>query len=88
MIRPHKPSLHEIAQPAVMHVTDNISPQYLSTPQVAKLTGFSVRALETMRAKHVGPIYIKVGNNKNSAIRYHLQDIQEWMLKHREASHA
>jgi hypothetical protein len=63
---------------------DTIVPEYITAPQAAKLTGFSLRALESMRAKRTGPAYVKVGMAKNSPIRYRLKDIHNWMNQHKQ----
>lgn len=65
---------------------DTIVPEYVTPPQAAKLTGFSLRALEAMRARRIGPAYVKVGRAKNSPIRYRLDDIHSWMQSHREVT--
>lgn len=62
------------------------SPEYLTPTQAAELTGFTLRALECMRAKRTGPAYIKVGTSRNSVIRYRLSDIHAWMQAHREVT--
>lgn len=69
------------------HTTlDTFTPEYITPPQAAKLTGFSIRALEAMRARRIGPAYVKVGGAKNSPIRYRLEDIHSWMQAHREVT--
>lgn len=52
-----------------------VVPEYLSARQVAQLTGFSAKILETYRAQKRGPKYFKVGTN----IRYRVADVREWM---------
>lgn len=52
-----------------------VAPEYLTAFQVAQLTGFTPKGLETMRAKRVGPAYIKVG----TSVRYRLADVRSWM---------
>jgi hypothetical protein len=61
--------------------------EYLTPRQAANMTGFSLRALEALRAKRTGPSYIKVGRAKNGPIRYHIEDVRAWMQKHREVTH-
>ncbi len=76
---------------ALMHTPqcyDKISPEYLTPRQTAQLIGFSLRALEAMRARRIGPAFIKVGKAKNSPIRYHLEDVRAWMQSHREVTDA
>lgn len=77
------------------HIAENVAlqlrqqplPEYITTEQLAHLTGFSLRALEAMRSKRIGPPFIKIGNSKNSAIRYRVEDIRAWMQQHREATY-
>lgn len=52
-----------------------VTPEYLTAFQVAQLTGFTPKGLETMRAKRVGPPYMKVGNS----VRYRAADVRAWM---------
>lgn len=61
-----------------------ITPEYLTPHQTAQLTGFSLRALESMRAKRIGPVYAKVGKAKNGPIRYRLDDVRAWMDQYRQ----
>lgn len=93
----NNPSFRELAEEVGAHIAtklqaqlrsnDNITPEYLTTSQVAQLTGFSLRALEAMRAKRTGPNFVKVGKAKNGPIRYRLEDVRAWMLANREVSH-
>lgn len=52
-----------------------VSPEYLTAFQVAQMTGFSPKGLEGMRAKRIGPAYMKVGNS----VRYRAADVRAWM---------
>lgn len=52
-----------------------VAPEYLTAFQVAQLTGFTPKGLETMRAKRLGPPYMKVGNS----VRYRAADVRAWM---------
>lgn len=89
-------STHELAEQvsaqiakqlqAQLHSTDNVTPEYLTPRQTAQLIGFSLRALEAMRARRIGPAYVKVGKAKNGPIRYRLDDVRAWMHAHREVT--
>lgn len=50
-------------------------PEYLTSQQVASLTGFSLKALEAMRYKRTGPPYFKVGPK----VRYRADDVRAWV---------
>lgn len=52
-----------------------VAPEYLTAFQVAQMTGFSPKGLEGMRAKRIGPAYMKVGNS----VRYRASDVRAWM---------
>ncbi len=52
-----------------------ISPEYLTTQQVAQMTGFSLKSLEAMRHKRNGPPYLKVG----ARVRYRAEDVRAWI---------
>jgi hypothetical protein len=65
---------------------DTLTPEYLTPRQAAQLIGFSLRALEAMRARRIGPAYVKVGKAKNGPIRYSVDDVRAWMQSHREVT--
>lgn len=71
-----------------MQDENSVLPEYLTPTQTSAITGFSLRALESMRAKRTGPIYIKIGKAKNGPIRYRLMDIHDWMQSHVEVANA
>lgn len=52
-----------------------VAPEYLTAFQVAQLTGFTPKGLETMRAKRLGPPYMKIG----TSVRYRAADVRAWM---------
>ena len=52
-----------------------VAPEYLTAFQVAQMTGFSPKGLEGMRAKRLGPPYMKVGNS----VRYRAAEVRAWM---------
>jgi hypothetical protein len=90
------PSLRAFAQEVGAHVAsqlqtqmqkpDTVTPEYLTPRQTAQLIGFSLRALEAMRARRIGPAFVKVGKAKNGPIRYRLEDVRAWMLANREVT--
>ena len=90
-------SVRDLAQEVGTHIAsqlqaqlrgnNTVTPEYLTPPQAAQFTGFSLRVLEAMRAKRTGPEYVKVGKAKNGPIRYRLEDVRAWMQSHREVPH-
>jgi predicted DNA-binding transcriptional regulator AlpA len=52
-----------------------IKPEYLTAEQVEVMTGFSVKALETMRHRRKGPPFLKLG----VSVRYRVSDVRAWM---------
>lgn len=48
---------------------------YLTAQQVASLTGFTEKALRTMRGRRIGPPYFKVGRH----VRYRSDDVRRWI---------
>jgi len=51
-------------------------PEWLTTEQTAALTGFSPRALQSMRQRGEGPPYTRLGAK---LIRYPLAGVREWL---------
>ena len=49
--------------------------EYLTPLQVAQLTGFTSKALESMRARRAGPPFLKIG----TAVRYRVSDVRAWI---------
>jgi len=56
------------------HSQNNLA-EYLTTKQVAQITGFTEKALGSMRNRHEGPRYFKVGR----LVRYRVEDIKLWV---------
>lgn len=56
-------------------ITLTVRQEYLSPSDVARMTGFSVRALETMRHRKKGPRFFRCGR----LIRYHVADVRAWI---------
>lgn len=52
-----------------------VTAEYLTASQVSQMTGFSQKALETYRAKRIGPPFLKVGKS----VRYCAADVREWI---------
>lgn len=46
-------------------------PEWLDTKQAAKIMGVTVKGLESLRMRGVGPKYVRIGRS----IRYRLQDL-------------
>lgn len=61
--------------------SEGLTPRYLTTEQVSQLTGLSIKALETMRYKRIGPPFLRIGRR----IRYLLSDIVAWLERERVA---
>jgi len=53
----------------------NLKPLYLTTAQVAQMTGFTEKALGSMRDRREGPQYFKVGR----LVRYRIEDLRAWV---------
>jgi len=51
------------------------SPEYLTTAQAAQMTGFTEKALGSMRDRREGPQYFKVGR----LVRYRIEDLHMWI---------
>ena len=54
------------------------NPEYLRTPEAAKLIGFSTEYLEIARHRGEGPPVIRIGR----ACRYSKASLFEWMQRH------
>ncbi len=62
--------------------TESTETRYLTTEQVAAMTGFSIKALEMMRYREVGPSFRRVGRRR---IRYRLSEVVAWLERERVA---
>lgn len=60
----------------------NISPEYLSTKQVAKILNVSYQYLEIQRCHGGGPPYVTLGKR---AVRYLKSDVDAWATSQRKA---
>ncbi len=58
-----------------------VVPQYMNTRQAAEYLGVSTQFLEIARCRGGGPRYIKLAQ----AVRYHRDDLDDYMLTHRKA---
>jgi len=58
-------------------MTNNLTlfPEYLTTAQAAQMTGFTEKALGSLRNRREGPRYFKVGR----LVRYRTEDIKLWI---------
>lgn len=61
--------------------SEGLTPRYLTTEQVSQFTGLSIKALETMRYKRIGPPFLRIGRR----IRYLRSDIVAWLERERVA---
>jgi hypothetical protein len=50
----------------------------LKPSEVAKRLQIKEGTLRTWRMEKRGPAYIKLGQSKNSAVRYRLEDVEAW----------
>ena len=76
-------NLNVLARLVAEHLSSTLPPEYLTTEQVSQLTGFSVRALENMRARRIGPAFSKLGNGARAPVRYHIDDVRRWFASYR-----
>ena len=53
--------------------------EYLKPAEVATIVRLSVATLATMRCEGRGPAYTKLGNAKNSRVRYRRGDVLDWI---------
>ena len=65
-----------------MSKKDKFTRAYLSPAEVSKLTGLSIKTLERMRAKGIGPPFYKIGR----LVRYGLDDLYTWMERGRRSN--
>jgi predicted DNA-binding transcriptional regulator AlpA len=61
-------------------------PDVSTTEQVASFTGFKVNTFEIWRLKGKGPKFIKLGNSKQSPVRYLRADVEAWLAGRKFAS--
>lgn len=52
-----------------------IEPEYVDSFGAARITGFTVKSLESMRYRGEGPKYHRVGRS----IRYRVADLRAWI---------
>jgi hypothetical protein len=48
----------------------------LTPHQLAKRWNVTIGSLTNQRSKGLGPVYVKLGEGKNSPVRYRLEDIE------------
>ena len=53
--------------------------QYLSPKEVSEIIGVSTSLLQKWRTLKVKLDYVKLGDSKSSVIRYHIDDIQDYL---------
>lgn len=54
----------------------------LTSKDLAERWKMTEQMLRHWRIKNKGPQYFKLGEGKKSAVRYRLEDVQEWEKKH------
>ncbi len=57
-----------------------VLPEFLTPTQAAALSGYTVKALEVMRAKREGPPYSKPDGR---SVRYRVDELRAWLSQHR-----
>ena len=60
--------------------------ELLSNEQTATLLGIKPNTLEIWRHKGKGPVFIKLGDNPSSPIRYQRSRVLAWLEEHSHAS--
>lgn len=55
----------------------------ITEKQLAKLTGFALQTLRNARHLRRGFPYYKIGNGLRSAIRYSLEDVEDYLHERR-----
>jgi predicted site-specific integrase-resolvase len=61
-------------------------PLMLSAGDVCELTGISVERLNAWRKLGRGPVYIKMGDGPNGAVRYPREDLRTYIAARRVGS--
>ncbi len=64
--------------------TDPKPSSYMSPRATSRMTGVSIKTLESMRSQRRGPPFYRVGR----LIRYREDEVQAWMERQREACEA
>lgn len=62
-----------------MATVSALNPDLLTNEEAATLLGIKPNTLEIWRTKDKGPEFIKMGETKQSPIRYHIDDIKAWL---------
>lgn len=52
----------------------------LSKKEVSSITGKSIATLDRLRARGLGPPYIKEGTSKNGSVSYSIHSIASWLV--------
>lgn len=64
----------------------NITDELLDNEQTAALLGIKPNTLEIWRHKGKGPEFLKLGDTRQSPIRYHRSKVVEWLSRRSFAS--
>ncbi len=57
--------------------------QLLNETEVARMIGFTIRALQNWRVRGGGPQFVKISRR---SVRYRRQDVLEWIKTHLRAN--
>jgi Helix-turn-helix domain len=63
--------------------SDGNSDALLDPHVVARMLGVSEGSLYAYRRSGIGPAFVQFGTGRKPIIRYRLEDVQSWILKHR-----
>ena len=53
--------------------------KYLTPKELSEYLGIKVTTLSNWRSTGEGPLYKKLGQNKQSPIRYRIEDVEAWV---------
>lgn len=62
--------------------TTETAAKYINVRQLGELIGFHPDSLEAMRRRGGGPPFVRIGDGPRAAIRYNLDDVEQWLRKH------
>lgn len=59
-----------------------MSRKYITTEEAAEYLRLSPRTLDQFRFRGEGPKYYKAGNWSKAAVRYTIEDLDDWLTPH------
>lgn len=59
-------------------------PVFMTSVEVAEMLRMSPRTLEKMRLESRGPKYYRLGNNGKSKVLYLIDEVLEWVARHKQ----